>query len=420
MALHIDHRSLYRLPWNLADNPIVWLEPTDHCNLQCDGCYRKNEPKHKSLQEIGKDLDVFESLRKFDSVSIAGGDPLMHPEVLDIVRMIKLRGAKPVLNTNGHALTRELLRDLKRAGLFGLTLHVDSKQGRPDWKGADEVKMNQLRSTYADMVASAGGLACSFNSTVYPDTLDQVPAVVDWAQREIDKVQTVVFIIFRHADLSSGSFDYWAGDRKIHMDELVYAEKEKRRIDIMANDVVERIRQVQPDFAPCAYLNGTERPDSFKWLLALRTGNKKRIYGYAGAKWMEATQSAMHLLQDRYVAYVSPNVTAKGKASMLLGAAFDPASRRAALRFGRSLIRHPLDLARRAHAQSILIIQPIDIFADGRQSMCDGCPDVTVHDGKLVWSCRLEELRKFGQFVRTVPQREEVVQQERPAAAAHA
>jgi hypothetical protein len=34
--------------------------------------------------------------------------------------------------------------------------------------------------------------------------------------------------------------------------------------------------------------------------------------------------------------------------------------------------------------------------------MCDGCPDMTVHDGKLVWSCRLEEIHKYGAFVDTV------------------
>ena len=53
--------------------------------------------------------------------------------------------------------------------------------------------------------------------------------------------------------------------------------------------------------------------------------------------------------------------------------------------------------------QSIVVIQPIDILADGRQNMCDGCPDITVHNGQLVWSCRLEECLNFGQFVRTVP-----------------
>jgi hypothetical protein len=55
--------------------------------------------------------------------------------------------------------------------------------------------------------------------------------------------------------------------------------------------------------------------------------------------------------------------------------------------------------------QSILVIQPIDLLEDGTDNMCDGCPDMTVHDGKLVWSCRLEEPRAFGQFVHAVPRR---------------
>jgi MoaA/NifB/PqqE/SkfB family radical SAM enzyme len=40
-------------------------------------------------------------------------------------------GRKAILNTNGHAMTPEMLRELKDAGLIGLTFHVDSKQGRP-------------------------------------------------------------------------------------------------------------------------------------------------------------------------------------------------------------------------------------------------------------------------------------------------
>jgi hypothetical protein len=53
-----------------------------------------------------------------------------------------------------------------------------------------------------------------------------------------------------------------------------------------------------------------------------------------------------------------------------------------------------------------MIIQPIDVLSDGRQNMCDGCPDMTVFKGKLAWSCRLEECLHFGDFVRTVPKGE--------------
>jgi hypothetical protein len=54
--------------------------------------------------------------------------------------------------------------------------------------------------------------------------------------------------------------------------------------------------------------------------------------------------------------------------------------------------------------------------------MCDGCPDITVHEGKLVWSCRLDELKQFGCFTTAAPkaacgQRVERVSQIRKTAA---
>jgi hypothetical protein len=51
----------------------------------------------------------------------------------------------------------------------------------------------------------------------------------------------------------------------------------------------------------------------------------------------------------------------------------------------------------------LMIIQPVNLEADGRQDMCDSCPDITVYNGKLVWSCRLEELNDYGAFLQTVP-----------------
>lgn len=194
--LKLNHLNYYRLPWNLTDNSISWLEPTAKCNLSCDGCYRKNEnDSHKSLQTIKEELKVFTSLRKCDGVSIAGGDPLTHPQIVEIVKMVKEMGLKPILNTNGLALTRELLHDLKKAGVYGFTFHVDSKQGRPGWKDKNEIELNELRLKYADMIAEAGNISCAFNSTVYEDTMHYVPDLIKWAEDNINKVQVMVFII---------------------------------------------------------------------------------------------------------------------------------------------------------------------------------------------------------------------------------
>ena len=401
MPAPLDHRALYRLPWNLADNPIAWLEPTQQCNLACDGCYRENVNAHKPIDEVQADLDVFARLRNFDGVSIAGGDPLMHPELVEIVRRVTRMGRKAIINTNGLAMTKELLGGLRDAGLMGLTFHVDSKQGRPGWRDKSEVQMCELRSTYAEMVASVGGLACAFNSTVYEDTLREVPELVTWAERNIDIVHTMVFILFRAA--AQAKFEYYAGGRKVDISELVYGGAEARRTDIDAREVVDVLRARLPDFAPCAYLNGTQAPDSFKWLLAMRAGAPRRTYGWMGPKFMEATQSAHHFFTGRYLSYAPPWTLSVGRSVVLGAATFDRGARGAAAAWAKDIVRRPLRARDRVHLQSILVIQPIDILEDGRDNMCDGCPDMTVHEGKLVWSCRLEEPRAFGSFLTAVP-----------------
>ena len=404
--LALDHNRYYRLPWNLPDNAISWLEVTRACNLYCEGCYRENTPKcHKPLDDIKHDLAIFRKYRKTDGVSIAGGDPLIHPEIVEIVRLIAQDGLKPIINTNGLALTRELLRDLKRAGVAGFTFHVDSKQHRPHWRGKTEIELNALRLTFAEMLAEVGGLSCAFNSTVYADTLRYAPDILDWAQEHIDIVHIVVFIAIRAAVLES-QFDYYAGGEKVDMGRIVYSTPaETQRFDISSNDVVEAIRARYPDFDPCAYLNGTEKPDAFKWLLAGRVGTKRTIYGYVGPKFMELAQTLNHFRKGRYLAYTRPGVQRNAK-SMLLLAPVDRGLRAAARRYLGAVARNPANLFRRLHLQSVTIIQPADVLCTGAMSMCDGCPDITVWNDELVWSCRLEEQMKFGCFVRAVPKRE--------------
>jgi hypothetical protein len=261
--------------------------------------------------------------------------------------------------------------------------------------------MNDLRLEYAEMVARAGGLACAFNSTVYEDTLDAVPDLVAWAQKHIDIVHLMVFICFRASALS-GNFDYYANGEKVDIGPVYGEDMPDPDSDVTAPGVLAKIREQVPDFTPSAYLNGTEKPASIKWLLTTRIGTRRRIYGYTGPKMIELAQTFHHLKTGRYLAYVPPSVLRRGRSLLWLWP-FDRGIRKA---FSRAIL-DPRLLVRRLHMQSIMVIQPIDILPDGRQNMCDSCPDVTVWNGQLVWSCRLEECLHFGQFVRTVPKKHE-------------
>ena len=400
----VNHRELYRLPWTLPDNAISWLEPTAMCNLACDGCYRDNEKNsHKSMEEVRHELDVFQKLRNSDCISIAGGDPLLYPNIIDLVKEVKSRGIKPIINTNGKALTKELLKDLKKAGVYGFTFHVDSRQGRGgEWKGKNEVELNELRLHYAQMLAEEGGISCSFNSTVYEDTFQYVPELIDWAHKHIDIVHTMVFICFRHV-VPEMPFDWYAGAKKIDWQNIMYHSDTSRKVNIKSTDLVSKARERFPEFSPAAYLNGTEQIDSFKWLLSERVGNKNKIFGYMGPKFLELVMTFHHFFYNTYISYAAPNTTGLGRSTMFFLWPFDKGLRKSLKKYLGYLLANPFRIFKKAHMQTIMFIQPVDVDERGNQSMCDGCPDITVHKDRLVWSCRLEEQKQFDTFLRSIP-----------------
>jgi hypothetical protein len=315
--------------------------------------------------------------------------------------MVAERGLKPILNTNGLLLSREKLLALKSAGVAGFTFHVDSGQQRPHMKGKSEVELNELRLHYARLLAEAGGISCAFNATVYEHTLSQVPELLLWAQEHIDIVNIMVFIAYRAAPIHKG-FDYFVGGEKVDLSPIAYAIEEDRKVTIMSTDIVRVIRERYPDFSPAAYLNGTERPDHFKWLLTLRIGTPERIYGYAGPKIIELSQTLHHLIRGSYLAYTGPRVMERGK-SMLLLSPLDRGLARTASAYLHQVVRTPSVLFQKLQMQSVMIIQPADMMPNGALSMCDGCPDITVYEDRLVWSCRMEELSNFGDWIRPVP-----------------
>jgi MoaA/NifB/PqqE/SkfB family radical SAM enzyme len=399
----LDKRNMYRMPWSLNDNPIAWLEVTDICNLHCEGCYRQHMTGHKTLEQVKEEVLFFKRWRNPDNVSIAGGEPLIYPHIVDLVAFIAQNDIKPIILTNGIALDANLLRELKRAGLAGFTLHVDSHQDRPHWKGKTEAELNALRQEFADLIAAEKGLYVIFNSTIYPSTLNEIPDIVRWGQAHMDRVHGLVFITYRTAATDS-HVARSADDRVVDLGQLSYVRETFDETFVTTADVCRVINETCPAYQPAAYLGGSIRHDSFKWTISALIGSQSAAFGSVGKKTMELAQIGHHLFTGSYLAYLSQ---ARFGRSVFFLSPWDSSVRQAAGAWWKAVWRRPTTLFEPVRLQSIAIIQAPDLLPDGRADMCDSCPDITIHDGQLVNSCRMDEYRLFGGFLSVTERPEE-------------
>jgi len=399
--MELSKRNMYRFPWSGNDNPIGWLEVTDKCNTYCRGCYRINGMQgHKSLEQIKEEINLLKKWRNCDNISIAGGEPLIHPNILEIVAHIRSLKMKPLILTNAIKLydNRQLVVDLKKAGAVGFTFHIDSEQQRPHWKGKTETELFELRQYYADMVHDVGGLFASFGMTVYPGNLHMVPEMVRWANKNIDRVHGLVLIGFRNA-VMEGDFDYYANGEKVDLKTSYVADSDEESY-LTSADIYANIKEHFPHYETSAYMGGSQVHDKLTWLVSAQLGSKGKMYGSVGQKVMELFQMFHHLQHGTYVIYSPSNKIPK--IAFALGL-FDKGVRQAHGQFWKEVLRNPMRLFQPMYVQSIGIIQGPDLLEDGRVDMCESCPDMTVWDGKLVHSCRMDEWRLYGSYVQPQP-----------------
>ena len=129
LAAHRRYREWRMIFKGLAstDHPInAHLIPIRRCNLDCRYCneYDKTSPP-VPLEVLYRRID---KLAEFGTtiVTISGGEPLLHPELDDVIRRIRRHGIIAGLITNGYLLTAERIRRLNQAGLEHLQISIDN------------------------------------------------------------------------------------------------------------------------------------------------------------------------------------------------------------------------------------------------------------------------------------------------------
>src|SRR5437764_7245992 len=104
---------------------VMELEPLFACNLKCAGCGKIQQPHDvlKQRMPVEQAIGAIEECGA-PMVSLAGGEPLMHPQIDEIVRQLVARKKFVFLCTNALLLPRKLDKFFP-SSYFAFVVHMD-------------------------------------------------------------------------------------------------------------------------------------------------------------------------------------------------------------------------------------------------------------------------------------------------------
>src|SRR5215472_15583292 len=118
---------------------LVHIIPTRRCNLACTYCNEFDDFSNPvPLGEMKKRLDILADMGT-SIITISGGEPLLHPELDDIIRHIRRRGMIAGMITNGFLLNQKRIEELNQAGLEHLQISIDNTM-------PDDVSLKSLKT----------------------------------------------------------------------------------------------------------------------------------------------------------------------------------------------------------------------------------------------------------------------------------
>jgi hopanoid biosynthesis associated radical SAM protein HpnH len=164
---------------------LVELEPLFQCNLECVGCGKIQHPEHilKRRMPVEQAIAAIEECGA-PMVSIAGGEPLIHPEIDEIARQLIKRKKYVFLCTNALLMEKKL--DLfKPDRYFAWAVHMDGLRERHDESVSRDGVFDKAVS--AIKAAKQAGFRVTTNTTFFTqDSPDTIRSVLDFLQYELD------------------------------------------------------------------------------------------------------------------------------------------------------------------------------------------------------------------------------------------
>jgi hopanoid biosynthesis associated radical SAM protein HpnH len=170
---------------------IVELEPLFQCNLACAGCGKIQQPDHilKQRMPVEQAIGAIEESGA-PMVSIAGGEPLIHSEIDEIVRQLIARKKFVYLCTNALLMERKLDK-FKPSPYFSWAVHLDGMRDRHDESVCRDGVFD--KAVAAIRTAKAHGFRVTTNTTFFThDTPETVRSVLDFLNDDLEVDQMMI------------------------------------------------------------------------------------------------------------------------------------------------------------------------------------------------------------------------------------
>src|ERR1043165_5414686 len=192
---------------------LVELEPLFQCNLSCAGCGKIQHPDHILRQRMSVDQAVG-AIEECGApmVSIAGGEPLVHPEIHLIAGELVARKRFVYLCTNAILLERKLDK-FTPSPYFAWAIHIDGLRERHDAsverEGVFDVAVAAVKA------AKARGFRVTTNTTFFThDSPKTVREVLDFLNDELEVDEMMISPAYAYE--KAPDQDHFLGVKETH------------------------------------------------------------------------------------------------------------------------------------------------------------------------------------------------------------
>ena len=165
--------NLKPLKLSVSETPHLTIETNLTCNIKCRGCYNLYKTYVKPLAQIKAEIDLGLRMRNLETITLLGGEPTLHPDLIEIINYVKSKNVICEMLTNGVVFLEEsgesLLDKIIAAGLDRIVLHVDVGQSHI------HEDIHAVRQTLFEKFEKRK-LFFSLSTTVYHDNQGRIPS----------------------------------------------------------------------------------------------------------------------------------------------------------------------------------------------------------------------------------------------------